>query len=226
MNNFFSHFIVSIACPFLHEGGRFIAFKISIIDAWQGSKHASGLNFRNFSIQFTLHQELNGCGLKLLSKRDWQNLKTLVEKNILRSLQLVNIFNLSGGNVLPEYKEREISRTSPGRVLLKLIYWNKSIQSINITVTTNEYQEQLQTMIKKIPIGTYSYEGEVWFQKSLHQSLTWMFCRELFGYCHHLQYLFCIVYVALPQYLLAGILSVTFNLYFFTFLSKPDDVFH
>ena len=141
MNNFFSHFIVSIVCLFLHEGGHLITFKISIMDAWQGSKHASGLNFRNFSIQFTLHQELNGCGIKLLSKHDWQNLKTLVEKNILRSLQLVNTFNLPGGNVLPKYKEREISRTSPGRLLLKLIYWNKSIQSINITVTTNEYQE-------------------------------------------------------------------------------------
>ena len=165
MNNFFSHFIVSIACPFLHEGGRFIAFKISIIDAWQGSKHASGLNFRNFSIQFTLHQELNGCGIKLLSKRDWQNLKTLVEKNILRSLQLVNTFNLPGGNVLPKYKEREISRTSPGRLLLKLIYWNKSIQSINITVTTNEYQEQPQTMIKKFPWGHTAMRVKCDFKK-------------------------------------------------------------
>ena len=30
------------------------------------------------------------------------------------------------------------SKTSPGRLLLKLIYWNKSVQVINIIITTNE----------------------------------------------------------------------------------------
>ena len=43
--------------------------KSSIIDVWQGSNYASGLNFKNFSIQLTLHQGRRW--IKLLSTSNW-----------------------------------------------------------------------------------------------------------------------------------------------------------
>ena len=50
--------------------------KSSIIDVWQDSKYANSLNFKKFSIQFTLHQGLNFSWIKLLSMHSWQNFKT------------------------------------------------------------------------------------------------------------------------------------------------------
>ena len=52
----------------------------SFIDVSQGSKYASDLNFKNFSIQFTLDQRLKRCWINLLSSRSWQNCKTSAEK--------------------------------------------------------------------------------------------------------------------------------------------------
>ena len=56
--------------------------KSCIIDVWQDAKYANSLNFKKFSIQFTLHQGLACCWLKLLSTRSWQNFKTSEEKKL------------------------------------------------------------------------------------------------------------------------------------------------
>ena len=61
-------------------------------------------------------------------------------------VQLVNTFSFPG--ICPNIKRRLFSRTYLGRLLLKLMYWNKSI---NIMITTNEYQEQPPTIIEKFP---------------------------------------------------------------------------
>ena len=52
------------------------------IDVWQDAKYANSLNFKKFSIQFTLHQGLTCSWLKLLSTRSWQNFKTSAEKKL------------------------------------------------------------------------------------------------------------------------------------------------
>ena len=64
-------------------------------------------------------------------------------------VQLVNTFSFPG--ICPNIKRRLFSRTYLGRLLLKLMYWNKSI---NIMITTNEYQEQPPTIIEKFPKKT------------------------------------------------------------------------
>ena len=61
-------------------------------------------------------------------------------------VQLVNTFSFPG--ICPNIKRRLFSRTFLGRLLLKLMYWNKSI---NIMITTNKYQEQPPTIIEKFP---------------------------------------------------------------------------
>ena len=75
-----------------------------------------------------------------------------------------------------------------GALLLKLSYWNKLIQRTNIIITTNEYQEQPLTIIKKFP-KRQLWGGSV-ISKGWYHTLTWMFCLELFGYCHNLELLF------------------------------------
>ena len=79
--------------------------------------------------------------------------KTLLNKTA-EHRRLPKFHNFRGKESLAQGKSPNIkrtlsSRTSPVRLLLKLIYWNKSIESINIFITTNEYQEQSQTMIEK-----------------------------------------------------------------------------
>ena len=56
--------------------------KSCIIDVWQDAKYANSLNFKKFSIQFTLPQGLTCSWLKLLSTRSWQNFKTSAEKTL------------------------------------------------------------------------------------------------------------------------------------------------
>ena len=56
--------------------------KSCILDVWQDTKYANSLNFKKFSIQFTLHQGLNCSWLKLLSTSSWQNFKTSAEKKL------------------------------------------------------------------------------------------------------------------------------------------------
>ena len=56
--------------------------KSCIIDVWQDAKYANSLNFKKFSIQFTLPQGLTCSWLKLLSTRSWQNFKTSAEKKL------------------------------------------------------------------------------------------------------------------------------------------------
>ena len=56
--------------------------KSCIIDVWQDAKYGNSLNFKKFSIEFTLHQGLNCSWLKLLSTRNWQNFKTSAEKKL------------------------------------------------------------------------------------------------------------------------------------------------
>ena len=54
-----------------------------IIDFSQGSKYASGLNFKNFSVQFALDQRLKRYWINLLSTRSWQNSETSAEKKFI-----------------------------------------------------------------------------------------------------------------------------------------------
>ena len=99
-----------------------------IMDVAQGCKYASGLNFKNFSVQFTLDQKLNRCWINFLSTHSWQNFKTSAEKKF----SSVNKYFQFSWEFL-KYKENTFfSRTYPGRLLLKSIYWNKSIQRIKI----------------------------------------------------------------------------------------------
>ena len=56
--------------------------KSCIIYVWQDAKYANSLNFKKFSVQFTLHQGLNCSWIKLLSSRSWQNFKTSAEKKL------------------------------------------------------------------------------------------------------------------------------------------------
>ena len=94
-------------------------------------------------------------------------------------------------------------------MLLKLIYWNKSIQSINI-ITTNGYQEQPPNNNREIPKKTAMRRKVI--SKSWYHTLTWMFSGELFGYCRKLHLLFWnfgrkismgknLLYGKLPEYL-------------------------
>ena len=114
-------------------------------DLWQDSKDTTGLHFKKFSIQFTLHQGLKpaeynywACAIKKISKL-WR------KKFKLSVLVFLGVFW-----ILREYI---FSRTSPGRLLLKLIYWNKLItmKRVNIIITSCEYQEQPPKINEKFP---------------------------------------------------------------------------
>ena len=120
--------------------------KSFIIDNSRCSKYASGLNFMNFSIQFTLYQRLKCCWRKLLSTRSWQNLKTSTEKKFS---SVSKYFNFRGSS--PNIKRTLFPIACRGRLFLKLSYWNKSIQRINIIITTNECQKQTLTILEKFP---------------------------------------------------------------------------
>ena len=80
---------------------------------------------------------------------------------------LINTFSFPGSS--RNIKKALSSRTSPGRLLLKLIYWNESIQRINIIITTDEYQEQPPTIEEKF--SRRQLWGEIWFQKSWYYTL-------------------------------------------------------
>ena len=118
--------------------------KSFIIDVWEGSKYASGLNF----IQFTLHEGLKRFWIKPLSLRSWQNFKTLAGK-LFSSVSKYLYFSWE----FPEYNTL-FSKSSPGRLLLKLIYWNKSMQIINIINTTNEQPGTTLNNDREIPKKT------------------------------------------------------------------------
>ena len=114
-------------------------------DVLQGSKYTIGLNFKNFSIHLTLLQEVKRCWIKLLSTRSWQNFKTAEKK--LNSVSKYLYFSCE----IPEYKENTFfTRTYPVRLLLKLSYWNKSMQKTYVIITTNEYHKQPPTIIEKL----------------------------------------------------------------------------
>ena len=105
------------------------------------------------------------------------------------------------------------SITYPGRLLLKLSYWNKLIQRTNIIITTNEYQEQPLTIIEKLP-KRQLWGGSV-ISKGWYCTLTWVFFLELFGYCHNLQFLFWNFSrkISVDKNLFYGKLSKYFNIY-------------
>ena len=65
----------------------------------------------------------------------------------IRFSSVKNTFSFPGSS--QNIKRTLSSRTSPGRLLLKLIYWNESIQRINIIITTDENQEQPPIIIEK-----------------------------------------------------------------------------
>ena len=71
---------------------------------------------------------------------------------------------------------------------LKLIDWNKSIEKINIIITTNEQQERPPTIKEKFP--RRQLWGGILISKSWYHTLTLIFSRELLGCCHNLQLLF------------------------------------
>ena len=138
-----------------------------------------------------------------------------------------NTFSFPGSS--RNIKRTLSSRTSPGRLLLKLIYWNESIQRINIIITTDEYQEQSPTIVDKFP--RRQLWGGIWFQKSWYHTLAWISSRELFEYCHNLQLLFwnfsikisldknllCGKLLLVTQYLLVRMLSAMFSCKYFRY---------
>ena len=111
---------------------------------------------------------------KILTKTCFSMLKHSFQNNLLEKIWCSNfgvkVYHFS---TWPTY---------PGRLFLKIIYWNKSMQRINII--TNEYQEQPPTTIEKFP------RRQLFFHKRWYHTLTLMFSWELFGCCHNLQLLF------------------------------------
>ena len=119
-----------------------------------------------------------------MSTRSWQYFKISAKRN-LGSVKNTFTFPGSSRNI----KRTLSSRTSPGRLFLKLIYWNESIQQgINIIITTDEYQEPPPTIREKFP--RRHLWGGIWFQKKLISHFGRISSRELLGYCHNLQHLF------------------------------------
>ena len=109
--------------------------KESIIDVWQGSKYATVLHFKKFSIQFTLHE---GRKKNLAEKNCWawpvdKISKFQRQKNVKLnySSKYISLFG-SSSNI----KRIQFFHNPLGTLLLKLIYWNKSIQRANIIITT------------------------------------------------------------------------------------------
>ena len=127
------------------------------------------------------------------------------------------------------------SRTFPGRLLLKLIiYWNKSIQSLNIIITANEYQEWIPNIDREI-LKKLAMRRKCDFKKVEIMNvdiIPWMFPRYLLGHCHNLQLLFWNfsrkIYLLqlwktdlIPQYLLRMLSYSAAD--FFTFFNKSSD---
>ena len=111
--------------------------------------------------------------------RRWQISKLQQKKS---STQLVTTFSFPGSS--PNIKRTFFSWMSPGRLLLKLIYWSKSVQ--------NKYHH---LCYKWIPGTIRDNNREIPKQKTMRrvqfqEKLIWIFSRELLGYCHNLQILF------------------------------------
>ena len=160
--------------------------KSSITDVSQASRHPSGLNFKNFSIHFTLHQVLKRCWIKLLSMCRQQNFKISQGKK-LNSVSKYLQFSWE----IPEYKDNTFFLEHI--LLLKLIYWNKSIQRINIIITTNQYQEEPPAIIEKFP-RRQLWEGSV-IWKNLMSHFDMNIFPELFWYCHNFSRKISVVFV-------------------------------
>ena len=140
---------------------------------------------------------------------------------------LINTFSFPGSS--RNIKKALSSRTSPGRLLLKLIYWNESIQRINIIITTDEYQEQPPTIIEKF--ARRQLWGGIWFQKSWYHSLAWIFFPRVVWILSQLtasvlklqqqnvlgQKSTVWKTALVPQYLLSGMLSTIFSCEYFRY---------
>ena len=113
-----------------------------------------------------------------MSIHSWKISKLQQKKS---SAQLVTTFSFPGSS--PNIKRTVFSWMSPGRLLLKLIYWNKSVQRINI-ITTNEYKEQPPTIIEKFP------SRQLWGESVISKNTDMNISLRVFGYCHNLQLLF------------------------------------
>ena len=114
----------------------------SLIDVWQGSKYVSGLNFT--SRTKTLLNET----VEYAELTKFQNYNGKISQ-----AQLINTFSFPG-SPLNTKKTPFFSKTPPGRSLLKLIYWNKSMQITNIITTTNEQPGTNLNKDRKIPKKT------------------------------------------------------------------------
>ena len=110
--------------------------KTSITDLWQFLKMPLDYTLRSFhSIYFT--------------SRTKTLLNTTTEDEQYRKFQNFRGKKLTSMNI----RRILFSRTSLGRLLLKLIYWNKliTIKRANIIIIANEYQEQPPKINKKFP---------------------------------------------------------------------------
>ena len=58
-----------------------VIYFVKDLDLWQDSKDATGIHFKKFPIQFTLHQGQKPCWIQLLSMQSSESFKILTEKS-------------------------------------------------------------------------------------------------------------------------------------------------